>query len=456
MASHYRRQGAARLGLATLALALQLAGPLASTSMAQSAPAIAATTTMSGPCTDPGPVDYPVAGGWFYTEEARGQCIVGAGPDRNRGYLVVDDDKGAFWTEFRRFGGVDVLGYPVSMPYHYPANSQGGYWYQAFERGILQYQPENGRAVMANAFDMFTEQGLDDNLQVLGIPTPRTTDKSSLGTEIDTRMSWLTEPQFLARYFFNPVASYSSDPSLVGQTAVSTQDQAMAFFGLPESMPERMSLLGPDRQSLYPLTHAFMAQRFQKVGLQMFFEDSKERFQAPVWSDPRVLQFDPTIVPGDGKKGCVALTAVGLLARSIGSDTMIPSSAIQPRPLAPSSRASVETFVPPVDQGQLMTSFQIQGTDFGATEPLTISMVDARLSSTNAALPTVTTHVDSTLKDGSFDAVVSARVGVYQLTVSGDTTHKTYVAMLDLSQPSGIYVTDSGTGGCKPVGLPVG
>jgi len=30
------------------------------------------------------------------------------------GYSVVDDDQAAFWTEFRRLGGVPVVGYLVS------------------------------------------------------------------------------------------------------------------------------------------------------------------------------------------------------------------------------------------------------------------------------------------------------------------------------------------------------
>ena len=291
MAAIFRTRGAARVGVATLALALQLATPLAPTGLAETASAATASATtasaatatspaatQSAPptgngtnasgCHDTGPADYPVAGGWFYTEQARGLCIQGHGPDRNRGYMVVDDDKGAFWTEFRRYGGVDVLGYPVSQPYHYPVNSDGGYWYQAFERGVLQWRPEAGRADMANVFEQFTEQGLDDDLAVLGIPAPKAADKSSSAVEIDNRMGWITEPRFLARYFFDPVGFHSSEPDRDGQTAFATQEQAWTFFGLPQSMPERVALLGParvgpdqhiERVSLYPLVHSFMA-----------------------------------------------------------------------------------------------------------------------------------------------------------------------------------------------------
>lgn len=483
MAAIFRTRGAARVGVATLALALQLATPLAPTGLAATASAATASAaTATGPaatpsapptgngtsasgCHDTGPADYPVAGGWFYTEQARGLCIRGHGPDRNRGYMVVDDDKGAFWTEFRRYGGVDVLGYPVSQPYHYPVNSDGGYWYQAFERGVLQWRPETGRADMANVFEQFTEQGLDDDLAVMGIPGPKAVDKSSSAVEIDDRMGWITEPRFLARYFFDPVGFHSSEPDRDGQAAFATQEQAWTFFGLPQSMPERVALLGParvgpdqhsERVSLYPLVHSFMAQRFQKAGMELFFEDApQESYTAPTWGDV-TLQFDPTVVPGDARKGCLALTAVGLLARSIGADKLIPSTALEPRPLDPSPRPSLQSFVPPVAQGQPMTSFQLVGTGFAGGEPITVTLSDGQTSPTGGALPNVVLHVPAAYRDGSFDAVMSARVGTYQISVTGDTSHDAYTDSLDLTTPSGIYVVGGRTGSCGSVGLPIG
>jgi hypothetical protein len=122
-------------------------------------------------CNDAGPPDYPISGGWFYTEEARG-CLVGMGPARKPGYMVVDDDQGAFWTEFRRNGGVEVLGYPVSQRFHYPATNDSGYWYQAFERGILQWRPEAGRAELANVFEQFSENGRTATSRPWASPTP--------------------------------------------------------------------------------------------------------------------------------------------------------------------------------------------------------------------------------------------------------------------------------------------
>ena len=142
MLSHFRTRQAARLGLAALTLALGVVTPFAPTG------SVLAQSATNSSCADPGPPDYPVAAGWFYTQEGRG-CILGVGPNRRRGYLVQDDLQGAFWTEFRRYGGLGVLGYPVSQRFNYPATNTGGYLYQAFERGILQWHPETGRADLA-------------------------------------------------------------------------------------------------------------------------------------------------------------------------------------------------------------------------------------------------------------------------------------------------------------------
>jgi hypothetical protein len=477
------RKGAAWLGLAALTLGLQLAAPMASVTSAQSA----ATTTrpattditvtpdspsnLTNPlpprqtvCPDPGPQDYPIAGGWFFTQEGHG-CVTGAGPARRRGYLVQDDDKGAFWTEFRRFGGLDVLGYPVSQPYHYPPSANGGYWYQAFEKGILQWQPENQRAVMANAMDMFTEQKLDDDLRVLGIPAPKDLSADDTATQ-----SWLTEPQFLARYFYDPVAPHSSDPNRPGQTAFTNVDQAKMFFGVPRSTPDRLALLGPigddgTRLSLYPLTHSFMAQRFQTGGMQLFFDTNpQELFGAPTWPD-RPVFVDPTVVPGEARPGCVALTAVGLLARTIGSDKLIPSAQTEPLPLDP-AHPWVDVFIPPVAQGQLLTSIQLTGSGFKPNEAVSIQLTpytppQSTPSSGGAPIGQLKTDTVTSRADGSFDKVVSnVRIGIYQLVAAGSASNGTTdrydsPTPLDL-RVSTVDPTRAAQQQCGPVGLPVG
>jgi hypothetical protein len=440
-------RGASRLGLAALALSLQLAGPLASTTSAQSAvvpapsrdilstaPAVqpdapqsvsTATTAPNGAsatgCADPGPADYPVSGGWFFTQEAHG-CIVGHGPSRRRGYLVQDDEKGAFWTEFRRYGGLDVLGYAVTQPYHYPAGATDGYWYQAFEKGILQWQPENGRAVIANAMDMFHDAQLDDDLRVLGIPP------QAEAADDNQRLSWVTEPLFLARFFYDPVVPHSSDPDRAGQTAFTNVDQAEMFFGVPRSMPDRLALVGPKqadgtRLSLYPLTHTFMAQRFQKGGLEYFIDAGGEGFSDPTWTDRPVLG-DPTVVPGEARPGCLASTAVGLLARTIGSDKLIPSSATEALPLDP-DHAWVDAFVPPVVVNQTTTWFKLTGSGFNPNETVTVQLGAPTAARSQPQTGSTTTGPLAPVQvkthaDGSFDVqLTDIPIGVYQLTAVG-------------------------------------
>jgi hypothetical protein len=60
------------------------------------------------------------------------------------GYRVGDD---AFWTYFRRRGGVRTFGYPVSNPF-----TLQGFRVQIFQRAILQLQP-SGAVAIANVLD---------------------------------------------------------------------------------------------------------------------------------------------------------------------------------------------------------------------------------------------------------------------------------------------------------------
>ena len=478
-----------RLGLAALTLALELAVIAPSISYAQAAAPASAQPQAAAlgegqPCPGSmGPADYPVSGGdtngggWFYTEEAcRWAPITGMGPARARGFAVLDDERANFWTEFRRFGGVDVLGYPVSQPYHYPVGTTDGFWYQAFERGILQWHPETGRAEMANVFEQFTESDpcqpddpdyacMDNKLVYFGIPRPQSVAGSTdAAYDPEQRMGWLTEPRLLARYFYDPVAFHSSEPQRGGEAAFATQEQAWAFFGLPQVTAQRMVLRAPNHPSrdLWPLQHSFMAQRFQKAGLELFMEDlppTSEQYALPMMDgDDTGVLFDPTIVPGDGKKGCVALTAVGLLARTIGIDRMIPRLQLQPVPADPHPKAFYTTYIPVTNPGQLATQFQIDGTGFGPGESITIALTDGVTpGTTNAAgkpLPGVTVHVDQANSDGSFTQVVTARVGTYTITATGDKTGNAYSQIVDVTVPTvNVFVNRPTT--CQPVGLPV-
>jgi hypothetical protein len=223
-----------------------------------------------------------------------------------------------------------------------------------------------------------------------------------------------------------------------------------------------MALLSSNGQWLYPLTHSFMAQRFQKSGMELFMEDlppSQEQFTQPLYDgDQGGILLDPTIVPGDGKKGCVALTAVGLLAREIGTDRMIPRDALQPQPPDPSPTPFFTQYVAAVNADQ-MVSFQLNGTNFGVREPVTVTLTDgiapdSASGQAGRALPPVNAKVDHTSADGSFSAVIAARVGSYTVTASGANSGKTFSKFVNLASPtSNLYLNRTTT--CQTAGLSV-
>ena len=62
----------------------------------------------------------------------------------------------------------------------------------------------------------------------------------------------------------------------------------------------------------------------------------------------------------------VALTAVGLLARSIGVDKLIPRAQVQPVPVISEPAALLHHVCPPTVAGQVTVQFQVEGTEFAA------------------------------------------------------------------------------------------
>lgn len=120
-----------------------------------SPPGQAATATPLPPTRPPGTEgrnDYPVEGGWFYSQ-ANGRDAGGV-----YGYTVTDADGVPFWTWFQRYGGVNAVGYPVSHRFLWD-----GFVSQAFQKVIFQYRPDQGGAVVfINVFDQLSRAGKDD------------------------------------------------------------------------------------------------------------------------------------------------------------------------------------------------------------------------------------------------------------------------------------------------------
>ncbi len=103
--------------------------------------------------------DEAVANGWFYSQ---------TGPGDGTGFAVNDDGGIPMWTDFQNTGGVAQLGYPVSRRW-----AAGPFTLQAFQKGILQWQPGLGMFFL-NTYDTLSQAGFDDWLfAVKTVPKPQ-------------------------------------------------------------------------------------------------------------------------------------------------------------------------------------------------------------------------------------------------------------------------------------------
>lgn len=332
--------------------------------------------------------DYPVPGGWYYT-----QATVRAG----FGYSVVDDAMAPMWTEYRRLGGPEVLGFPVSRRYFGP----DGLLYQGFERFVLQWRPDEQRAVIANLYEQFTEAGLDDFLLARGIPHPLPSLEATFIDESRRRMGWLTESRFLGFYLLNPLT----------QEPWEFFEQAWEFYGLPQTGAERLRVTagGP---ALWP----FIVQRFQKAVFQL-------------WLEP-----GPGIAPGT-----VTIVTGGTLARQAG---LIPITAAIPEPPPASLPYLVGqpqlSGAPIAIAGQTLQHFVLAGAGFSPGEPVTVTLVREIPPPASEQEPKFTlTRSAIARPDGTF-------------VVEGDTLPGTY-SVAARGRVSGVSAFDTlvlgGTGG---------
>ena len=242
------------------------------------------------PASSPAPAgaaDYDIANGHYFTQ---------AGAGTGLGYRVTDDGSDSagqpirFWSEFRRLGGITTLGYPVSRRYVGP----GGFTYQAFQRGVLQWRPEVAQAYLANTFEQLSAAGRDAALAEVGIPTPVADDGSGGDWQkaLRTRIGWLTNPEIRARFYGGSSSSRNAAPG-VGLAGSWSEAAAIQLYGLPASAPVKS---GP-----------FIVQRFQRMALQLWVED----------------------VPGMPAKGSVVGILGGDLLKNQG---LVPAEAATPEP----------------------------------------------------------------------------------------------------------------------------
>ncbi|HEY3082730.1 MAG TPA: cupredoxin domain-containing protein [Chloroflexota bacterium] len=115
------------------------------------------------------------------------------------GFSVSDADGVRFLSEFRRFGGVQAVGYPASKRFQWD-----GFTVQVFQRVVFQWRPEAvsstggaGQAYFVNVFDRLHELGKDDWL-LAAKQTPK--HDPTLG-DLAARMALLDErPAIKAKF----------------------------------------------------------------------------------------------------------------------------------------------------------------------------------------------------------------------------------------------------------------
>src|SRR5262249_47894207 len=149
--------------------------------------------------------DWALVDGHFFTQ-------TGGGP-ADKGYRVGDDAAARLWSEFKRLGGVDALGYPASRRF-----SWDGFTVQVFQKAILQWPPRPRRALFVNVLDRLSATGKDDFLLAQRM-TPRPLDPGP-----DGGLAW---PAVVARH----QAMLDHDPAI--RAAYLADGDPISRFGLP-------------------------------------------------------------------------------------------------------------------------------------------------------------------------------------------------------------------------------
>ena len=161
--SWLRRGRAAALGFALIA------------AVAASGTAAHAQDDASAP-----PVAIAVPSGWFYP---------GLGED-GTGFGVRNFADGPrFFDAFKRYGGLDVMGYPSSRPWIGP----GGFIYQLTQRALMQWSPAENKVQLANIYELLREAGHDDALYARSVPRSELDESKTFAAAQAARMGWMTD-----------------------------------------------------------------------------------------------------------------------------------------------------------------------------------------------------------------------------------------------------------------------
>ncbi|MDW8254118.1 MAG: hypothetical protein RMM58_09580 [Chloroflexota bacterium] len=208
-----------------LALSLASRGPAAARLLSTALVVALLAASMTAPLAAQSREDFPVEGGWFYTQTRGGQPA-------GYGYAVVDLAGIPMWTAFRELGGVTRLGYPISHRFLWD-----GFPAQAFEGGVLHWRADVGVVQIVNVIDWLGQHGFDNWLAATYGAAP------SLDWRDDVLFNWEVvkarhfalldrSPRIREAYFgigADPVTYYGLPQSAVdnGQTFVVRMQRAI-------------------------------------------------------------------------------------------------------------------------------------------------------------------------------------------------------------------------------------
>ena len=157
------------------------------------------------------PLDFAIENGHHFRQ---------ASPEPSAGFPVFNGRR-PWWDVYRRAGGPQVLGYPVSLPY-----GREGLAIQAFSHGAIQSPFLDVNLAPANLLELLDAAGytrwMHDQRQV---PMPLDTS-----ADADARLAWLTDDPIRAAYFGNPAPA---------RFLTWDRTQALRQFGLPMSKPQQ-------------------------------------------------------------------------------------------------------------------------------------------------------------------------------------------------------------------------
>lgn len=169
-------------------------------------------------------LDYDTENGHFYTQ-ANGRPL----EQSPEGFQISDDDGVFFWRDYLWFGGVQVLGYPISRRFEWD-----GFVCQATQRAILQWDAGARQARLANVLDQMSALGRDNWLREARLvprPLDQSVEKGMSPAQVTARRLSLLDanPAMRAAYYAapEPLALYglpTSEATDVGQAyAIRTQ-----------------------------------------------------------------------------------------------------------------------------------------------------------------------------------------------------------------------------------------